>query len=352
MGGGILGEVLTSKGGDYLENTKLKAKDAESIGKKLIDQAKKGNGPKIIDDPSFQNSAYVGTKSGKRIRNGIAFLKKKARKYGNKDYEKIADKLEGGLKMATGDQVFKHLGKDAVVLGKFRDADVLSHELGHANYLRPGRSKSIIGKAAHKGYQASGIASLNPIGKLGIAANGFHSGMKSAKLKSEGKKESTWNKVKASAALGVAGTAALTYGGKKLYDKHKKNKETTDQDSKATKELSETKEKVRKGLEYTSTGLGLGTDIGLGTAGYYGLKATKKGLDSISAYEGKTVKGLLKNKEVKEAADLIKRGFKNGDVRLKGNGKKALNTAAGLAAASIVAGGASKLLGKNKDSKK
>lgn len=72
-GGGILGEVLTSKGGDYLENTKLKAKDAESIGKKLIDQAKKGNGPKII----FQNSAYVGTKSGKRIRNGIAFLKKK-----------------------------------------------------------------------------------------------------------------------------------------------------------------------------------------------------------------------------------------------------------------------------------
>lgn len=154
------------------------------------------------------------------------------------------------------------------------------------------------------------------------------------------------------AALGVAGTAALAYGGKKLYDKHKKDKETTDQDSKATKEFSETKEKVRKGLEYTSTGLGLGTGIGLGTAGYYGLKATKKGLDGISAYEGKTVKGLLKNKEVKEAADLIKRSFKNGDVRLKGNGKKALNTAAGLAAASIVAGGASKLLGKNKDSKK
>ena len=154
------------------------------------------------------------------------------------------------------------------------------------------------------------------------------------------------------AALGVAGTAALAYGGKKLYDKYKKNKETTDQDSKATKEFSETKEKVRKGLEYTSTGLGLGTGIGLGTAGYYGLKATKKGLDGISAYEGKTVKGLLKNKEVKEAADLIKRSFKDGDVRFKGNGKKALNTAAGLAAASIVAGGASKLLGKNKDSKK
>ena len=213
-GGGILGEVLTSKGGDYLENTKLKAKDAESIGKKLIDQAKKGNGPKIIDDPSFQNSAYVGTKSGKRIRNGIALLKKKARKSGNENYEKIANSLEGDLKMATGDQVFKHLGKDAVVLGKFRDADVLSHELGHANYLRPGRSKSIIGKAAHKGYQASGIVSLNPIGKLGIAANGFHSGMKSAKLKSEGKKESTWNKVKASAVPAALAAPLLVAEGK------------------------------------------------------------------------------------------------------------------------------------------
>lgn len=150
-------------------------------------------------------------------------------------------------------------------------------------------------------------------------------------------------------AVGVAGTAALAYGGKKLYDKYKKD-HSSEKDT--TKEFSETKEKVRKGLDYTSTGLGIGTGLGLGTAGYYGLKATKKGLDGISAYEGKTVKGLLKNKEVKEAADLIKRSFKNGDVRFKGNGKKALNTAAGLAAASIVAGGASKLLGKNKDSKK
>lgn len=145
--------------------------------------------------------------------------------------------------------------------------------------------------------------------------------------------------------LGVAGAAGLAYGAKKLYDRNKNNQG-------ATKEFSNTKEKVRKGLEYTSTGLGIGTGLGLGTAGYYGLKATKKGLDGISAYEGKTIKGLLKNKEVKEAADLIKRSFKNGDVRFKGNGKKALNAAAGLAAASIVAGGASKLLGKNKDSKK
>lgn len=150
-------------------------------------------------------------------------------------------------------------------------------------------------------------------------------------------------------AVGVAGTAALAYGGKKLYDKYKKD-HSSEKDT--TKEFSETKEKVRNGLKYTSTGLGLGAGLGLGTAGYYGLKATKKGLDGISAYEGKTVKGLLKNKEVKEAADLIKRSFKNGDVRFKGNGKKVLNTAAGLAAASIVAGGASKLLGKNKDSKK
>lgn len=113
--------------------------------------------------------------------------------------------------------------------------------------------------------------------------------------------------------------------------------------------FSDTKEKAKKGLEHASTGLGLGASLGLGTAGYYGLKATKKGVSGISAYEGKSIKGLLKNKEIKNAVDLIKRGFKNGDVKYKGKAGKALNAAAGLAAASIVAGGASKLLKGKKD---
>lgn len=115
-----------------------------------------------------------------------------------------------------------------------------------------------------------------------------------------------------------------------------------------SKIFSDTKEKTKKGLEHASTGLGLGAGLGLSAAGYYGLKAAKKGVSGVSAYEGKTIKGLLNNKEVKNAADLIKRGIKNGDVKYKGKAGKALNAAAGLAAASIVAGGASKLLKKGK----
>lgn len=99
-------------------------------------------------------------------------------------------------------------------MGKHNDADVLAHEIGHSNYLRSGRSKSIIGKAAHKGYQASSIATVSPIGHLGIAANGFHSGMKSAKLKAEGKKESTWNKVRAAAVPAALAAPLLVAEGK------------------------------------------------------------------------------------------------------------------------------------------
>ena len=71
VGGGLLGDVITKKGGDYLEKSELKAKDAGSIGKKLVDQVKKNGGPKIIEDPNFQNSAYVGTGAGKRVRNAM-----------------------------------------------------------------------------------------------------------------------------------------------------------------------------------------------------------------------------------------------------------------------------------------
>lgn len=192
----------------------MKAKDAGSIGKKLVDQVKKNGGPKIIEDPNFQNSAYVGTGAGKRVRNAIAYLKKKSRSSGNKNYKKAADRIKDAVEGIYGSKVVDNLGKDSIVMGKHNDADVLAHEIGHSNYLRSGRSKSIIGKAAHKGYQASSIATVSPIGHLGIAANGFHSGMKSAKLKAEGKKESTWNKVRAAAVPAALAAPLLVAEGK------------------------------------------------------------------------------------------------------------------------------------------
>lgn len=141
-------------------------------------------------------------------------MKKKSRSSGNKNYKKAADRIKDAVKSVYGDKVVDNLGKDSIVMGKHNDADVLAHEIGHSNYLRSGRSKSIIGKAAHKGYQASSIATVSPIGRLGIAANGFHSGMKSAKLKAEGKKESTWNKVRAAAVPAALAAPLLVAEGK------------------------------------------------------------------------------------------------------------------------------------------
>lgn len=112
VGGGLLGDAITKKGGDYLENSELKAKDAGSIGKKLVDQVKKNGGPKIIEDPNFQNSAYVGTGAGKRVRNAIAYLKKKSRSSGNKNYKKAADRIKDAVEGIYGSKVVDNLGKD------------------------------------------------------------------------------------------------------------------------------------------------------------------------------------------------------------------------------------------------
>ena len=211
---GRMGDLISEKSGNYFGKSTLNAEDAKSIGKKLIDQAKKNGGPKIIEDSNFQNSAYLGGKSGKILRGVLTKLKKKSRSSGNKSYEKAADKIKGEVKKIYGDKVTSNLGKDTIIMGRFKDADVLVHELGHSNYQVSGRSKSIIGKAAHKGYGVSSIATNTSIGKLGVAANGFHSGLKSAKLKADGKKESTWNKVRAAAVPAVLAAPLLVSEGK------------------------------------------------------------------------------------------------------------------------------------------
>ena len=212
---GSVGNLISEECSNYLKNSSLKAKDADSIKKKLLDQAKKDGGPKIIDDFNFNNSAYTGGNSGKMARDLIAGLRKKARSTGNKRFEKAAEKLESRIKKKVGGntKVFKNLGKDTVILGYNGGVDALAHELGHSNYLRSGRSKSIIGKVAHKLMPISS-PTTNKLGRVAIAANGFQSGLESAKLKAEGKKESTWNKVKAAAVPAALAAPLLVAEGK------------------------------------------------------------------------------------------------------------------------------------------
>lgn len=81
--GHSLGEKIQEKSSDYLENSELTAKDKEIIKKKLIEKAKK-QGIKVIDDPNFENSAYTGSKLGKKLRSGLAKIVKIGRKKNQK----------------------------------------------------------------------------------------------------------------------------------------------------------------------------------------------------------------------------------------------------------------------------
>ena len=196
--------------GDKLMNGKLTASDADTIKSKLLKNAK-SQGIKVVEDSGAQNAAYTGSKASRAVRNGIAkvakVLKKKDPKKSREFVSGIREAVENGTGMS---RLYDNLGKDAIVVGKsgvLSGADVISHELGHAQYMHSGRGKNIVTKAAHKAAPISKIA----ITKAGIglsAAHGFKSGVKSQRLKEEGKKESRWNKVK-SVALPAAAVAPL-----------------------------------------------------------------------------------------------------------------------------------------------
>lgn len=213
MKAGKIGSTVTKLSGKALLNTELTAPDKDIIKEKLVKSAK-DQGIKIINDPTGQNAMYTGAKEGTVVRKGVAKLTKYLRKHDQGEVAKdILDKIKGGSEMATGSsKAFDNLGKDAVILGKgnLAEADVLAHEIGHAQYLRKGRSNSVVGKAAHKLMPLS-KNSMSPLGSLAVAANGFKSGQKSVKSKREGKKESTWNKVRA-VAVPVALAAPLLVG--------------------------------------------------------------------------------------------------------------------------------------------
>lgn len=201
IGGNLAGNLITKKNGKYLIGSNITAKDEKIIRQALKDKAR-SQGIKI-SNIDFNNSAYVGSPEGKVIKKGLAKVIKKLNKSGKRKTSK--DILEG----LNSNEIIKHLGKDKIVLGNgnLSSADILSHELGHAQYMNSGsgRSKNIIAKTAHKLNVPSKIAASG----LGIglsAVHGFKSGVKSEKLRQEGKKESKWNKVKSVAipALAVA----------------------------------------------------------------------------------------------------------------------------------------------------
>lgn len=196
---------------DKLMDSKITASDVEDIKKKLIKGAKK-QGIKVVEDKEASNAAYTGSKTGRKFRNGIAKLVKTVKKsQGSSKAREFVDQINTNIEAnMPSKKMWKNLGKDAIVVGKegaLSGADVVSHEIGHAQYMKKGRSKSVVGKAAHKLMTPSKLAT-SKAGSAAFAVHGFKSGVKSERLKQEGKKESTWNKVK-SVALPAAAVAPL-----------------------------------------------------------------------------------------------------------------------------------------------
>lgn len=221
LGSNKVSKSIAKKSGAAILDSELTAADKDLVKAKLLESAK-NQGIKVIHDPNSSNAAYVGNKSGKQVKDIIAKYVKYLRKKNKGDLAKDElNKIKGGVEnLIDSDKVFRNLGKDVIILGdgSLSEADVLAHELGHAQYLRGGRSKSIIGKAAHKLTPVSAISMSTPIGAVGSAINGFRSGQKSVKAKRDGKRESIWNKTRSIAVpTALAAPLLISEGKASLY---------------------------------------------------------------------------------------------------------------------------------------
>ena len=214
--GDKLGLKVSKMYGKKLHNSGVTAKDAKEVEKKLLKKAKE-QGIKVVKDPSFNNSAYMGSPMGKYHRKGIAALAKQIKKHGGSDSAKefIAGVKRGArLQNKTRtDTLYNNAGKDAIVMGKVNGTDVLSHELGHAQYMRSGRSKSVLGKAGHKLTGISKALASKPGMALSVA-HGFKAGVDNERNKQEGKKSSAWDKAKSVAVPAALAAPLLIAEGK------------------------------------------------------------------------------------------------------------------------------------------
>ena len=107
--------------------------------------------------------------------------------------------------------------KDTIVLDKNQTrSSVLSHELGHAQYFKGGRSKNIFARAAHKTYNPMLIPGgshlkvgkkkihLDKLARRGFFIHGVASGYKNEKDNQQGRKSNLWKKTRSVAFPAIA----------------------------------------------------------------------------------------------------------------------------------------------------
>lgn len=205
-------DPLIRKQGKKLMGSKITAEDEKEIREKLLKDAKK-KGIKVVNDSKAGNAAYTGAKSGRKMRNVLAGMKKLSKKIqGGEDLNRAMDQVKNDLGNKMGSkEFFKHLGKDAIVIGDpnsaLGQADVISHELGHANYMRSGRGKNALIKGSHKLMTVSKLAT-SKVGQGASVAHGFKAGVQAERKKQNGEKLSKWDRVKG-VALPAAAVAPL-----------------------------------------------------------------------------------------------------------------------------------------------
>lgn len=179
--GGSASLVAATKG-FHAKVPQSKEKEAKVLYKKVAEEAKK-QGVKIKDINNFDNAAYLGSPEAKLYRKFITRNLKKL------------PKEERAKKLKDVGSLSRNLGKDVIGIDPgLKRYDILAHELGHAQYYGKGRSKSLLGKSAHRLYVASSNLTTYPVLSL---VNGFRSGVTSEKRRQKGEKDTTLNKASA-----------------------------------------------------------------------------------------------------------------------------------------------------------
>ena len=223
LGGGKVANYLHDKARDSaVRGMNRTTSDSQEINAKLKARAR-GMRIKLVDDPEFKNSAYLGTPLARKLRK-IAKTPEQIEQLGRSNHLG---------KASAGD-----IGTDSIAMGLGNgDPATLAHEMGHASMSQSGRSHDIIGKAAHSSVgQLSGIPSnlgRTNLGKAVYLGAGIRHGVKAAKKEEEGdkkgaKKELRKGLIRSSllAAPELVAEAAATRKGMKYLREAGASKET------------------------------------------------------------------------------------------------------------------------------
>ena len=144
-----LSKMLIKDGGSkFLDDLDKGRGNDDKVTEKLKKKAK-DVGIKLAYDEDFDNSAYLG---GAKITGKIfkkLNAKPKVKEYLNKTTGgDIYDLIGDGLGMSRKNA--EEYGNDTIVMGLgSNNSTVLAHEMGHAAMSKKGRSRDLIGKAAH-----------------------------------------------------------------------------------------------------------------------------------------------------------------------------------------------------------